>query len=217
MKILPDYSLYLVLDPQACRGRNPLDVAREAVHGGVTLVQLRAPSWKKRAIYELALELKQFLSLHSVPLLINDDVDVAVAAKADGAHVGQNDLPAVKAREILGPDAVLGLSVSFPEHFDAALALPRGMIDYLGCGPAFQTSSKPDANPVIGVETIKNYAARSPYPVVAIGGINEERASEFHDTGISGICAISAICSSPSVTLSASRMKKAFSGNSPEY
>ena len=212
MKPVIDYTLYLVLDPQACCGRNPLDIALEAVQGGVTLVQLRSPFWKKRDIYELAVELKAILTDYSVPLLINDHVDVAVAAKADGAHVGQKDLPVIQSREILGTDAILGLSVSFPEQLSNAIALPQGTVDYLGCGPAFPTSSKEDANPVIGVKVIDEFAAHSPYPVVAIGGIDEEKAHLFHGTQVSGICTISAICSSPDAALSASRLKKAFTG-----
>ncbi|MDR1827333.1 MAG: thiamine phosphate synthase [Methylobacteriaceae bacterium] len=212
MKPVVDYSLYLILDPDACLGRDPLEIALETVAGGVTLVQLRAPLWKKRRTYELATALKAALTPRGVPLIINDDVDVAVAAKAAGAHVGQKDLPPQAARALLGDDAILGLSVSFPEHLEAALALPPGTIDYIGSGPAFATPSKADANPVIGPQAVIDFAGRSPVPVVAIGGIDAERAVAFHRTKVAGVCAISALCAAPDPAAAARAMKRAFSG-----
>lgn len=214
MKTDIDYTLYLVLDPETCAGRNPLDIVQQAVAGGADIVQLRAPTWKKRKIYELALALKDVLSERTVPLIINDDVDVALACVAEGVHVGQSDLPPEQTRQllnqVLGDHAILGLSVSFLEEMKAAAKLPTGIIDYIGLGPVFPTQSKADANPAIEIEKIHEYVALSSYPIIGIGGIDSLHASQLSPEGLQGIAVISAICSSPDPETAAREIKRSF-------
>jgi len=210
MKSAIDYTLYLVLDPDLCGDRNPLEITAQALVGGVSTVQLRAPNRKKREMFELAMALKPVLAEWRVPLIINDEIDVALACNAEGAHIGQSDLPPEEARRLLGEDAILGLSVSFRHEMQAAIALPTGMIDYVGIGPAFPTGSKLDANPVTGVEGLVALTALSPYPVVAIGGIDVAGAAKLAPTGIKGIAVISAICSSTDPTKASQNLRHAF-------
>lgn len=216
MKSAIDYTLYLVLDPDLCGGRNPLEIAAQALAGGVSTVQLRAPNRKKREMFELAMALKPVLAEWRVPLIINDEIDVALACNAEGAHIGQSDLPPEEARRLLGENAILGLSVSFPHEMQAAIALPTGMIDYVGIGPAFPTGSKLDANPVTGVEGLAALTALSPYPVVAIGGIDVAGAAKLSPTGIKGIAVISAICSNADPAKASQDLRHAFlTGKAP--
>ncbi len=147
-----DLSLYLVLDPVQCGGHQAsLDVARAALEGGATVVQLRAPEWHKRAWLALALDLLPLTRAARVPLIIDDHLDIALAAGADGVHVGQRDLPADVARKLLGPDALIGLSVSRISEVDDANPL-GDIVDYLGAGPVFDTPTKPDASAACGID-----------------------------------------------------------------
>lgn len=212
MKPVIDYTLYLVLDPVLCGNSDPLDVAERAIAGGATLIQWRASEWSKRERFILATRLKERLTGRNVPLLINNDIDVALACGADGAHIGQSDLPAMEARRLLGEAAILGLSISSPEQMRAAAAFPQGSIDYVGIGPTFPTSSKKNAAPVLGIGKLAGIAALSPYPCVAIGGISAQNASELSSTGIDGIAVISAICSQPDPKTAARTLRQAFTG-----
>ena len=144
-----DLSLYLVLDPDLCGGpAGMVRTARLAAENGATVVQLRAPTWKKRQWLETALELKAVLAPLGVPLIINDHIDIALAVDADGVHVGQADLPAAVVRQLIGPDKWLGLSVTNAEQL---AAVPYEAVDYLGIGPAYPTGTKLDAAPVVGL------------------------------------------------------------------
>lgn len=212
MKPVIDYTLYLVLDPILCGSSDPLDVAERAIAGGATLIQWRASEWSKRDRFFLAARLKERLAERNVPLLINNDIDVALACGADGAHIGQSDLPVVEARRLLGETAILGLSISSPEQMRAAAALPQGSLDYVGIGPTFPTTSKKNAAPVLGIEALGRIATLSPYPCVAIGGIDVQNASELSSTGIDGIAVISAICSQPDPQTAARTLRQAFTG-----
>jgi thiamine-phosphate pyrophosphorylase len=189
-----DLSLYLVLDPVQCGGHDAaIAVARAALEGGVTLVQLRAPEWHKRAWFDLARELLPITRAHRVPFVINDHVDVALAVGADGVHVGQRDLPADITRKMLGPDALIGLSVS---NLDEAADADRfdGVIDYIGAGPVWATPTKTDASAPCGIDGIAAIRARARYPTVAIGGIQADNAADVMRAQPAGIAVVSAIC-----------------------
>ncbi len=191
MKTL-DLSLYLVLDPELCGGpAGMLRTARLAAANGATVVQLRAPKWKKRQWLETALELKAILAPLGVPLIINDQIDVALAVDADGVHVGQNDLPADVVRQLIGPDKWLGLSVTNAEQM---AAVPYEAVDYLGIGPAYPTGTKLDAAPVIGLAAFVELVAKSWRPVVAIGGIQLGNCLPLIQAGAKGVAVVSAIC-----------------------
>lgn len=189
-----DLSLYLVLDPVQCGGHaRALDVTRAALDGGVTIVQLRAPEWHKRAWLELALDLLPLTRERGVPLIINDHVDVALACGADGVHVGQRDLPARVVREMLGARALIGLSVSDESQVDDANSL-GSVIDYVGVGPVFDTETKPDASTACGIDGLAAMCARVWVPSVAIGGIQLHNAADVKRAGPGGIAVVSAIC-----------------------
>ncbi|MDN0077241.1 thiamine phosphate synthase [Crenobacter sp. SG2303] len=187
-----DLSLYLVLDPDMCGGHAAaLRTADLATRNGATVVQLRAPEWKKRAWLALAVDLKALLAPRGVPLIINDHVDIALAADADGVHVGQKDLPAHVVRRLIGPNKLLGLSTS-------SLADLRGvdadLVDYIGVGPVYPTGTKEDANPVLGVVKLAQLLVEKPLPAVAIGGIGIAQAAEVIGAGADGVAVVSAIC-----------------------
>lgn len=210
MKLAVDYSMYLVLDPAVCGDRNPLEIAELSIAGGASLIQLRASHWSKKELFTLAIALKKQLAGRRVPLLINNEIDIALACGADGVHIGQTDLPVLEARRLLGPDAILGLSISTAEQMAAAATLPSGTIDYVGIGPAFPTTSKLNAAPALGVVGVSAIVAHSPYPAVTIGGIGPEQATELAKTGVQGIAVISAICAQTNPKKATEQLRRAF-------
>ncbi len=195
MKPAFDPSLYLVLDPALCGGaRGVVDTAILAAANGASLIQLRAPDWNKRQWLATALELKAALAPYAIPLIINDQVDVALAVDADGVHVGQSDLPAQVARQLIGPFKILGLSLSSAAELAAAAELPVGVVDYLGIGPVFATATKADAAQPTGIASFSEMVRSSHLPVVAIGGIACEHCPALFAGGAEGVAVVSAIC-----------------------
>jgi thiamine-phosphate pyrophosphorylase len=189
-----DLSLYLVLDPVQCGGHEAaLNVACDALEGGVTFLQLRAPEWHKRAWFDLARELLPLARAHGVPFVINDHVDVALAVGADGVHVGQRDLPVEIARQMLGPDALIGLSVSNIDETADADRL-AGSVDYLGAGPVYATPTKTDASAPCGIDGLAQLVTRARFPTVAIGGIQADNAGDVLRARPAGLAVVSAIC-----------------------
>jgi thiamine-phosphate pyrophosphorylase len=194
MKRNVDWSLYLVTDRLLSLGRPIDEIVRAAVDGGVTAVQLREKDCSTREFIALARKLKELLAPRGVPLLINDRVDVALAAQADGVHIGQSDMAYRDARALLGPDALIGLSVETPAQ--AAEAVDWDC-DYLGVGPIFQTATKLDAAPAWGLDRLAELRRISHHRLVAIGGINASNAASIAAAGADGIAVVSAICSAP--------------------
>lgn len=190
-KTFLDLSVYLVLDPILTEKIGMVKTAELAVEGGATVVQLRAPQWKKRQQFECAVELKKILSAYHVPLIINDSVDVAMAADADGVHVGQKDLPADITRHLIGADKIVGLSVNNTEQMKK---VDSNIVDYVGIGPVFSTMTKPDAEAPIGFEGLHKLIALCPVPAVAIGGIKAQHVGSVIRCGAKGIAVVSAIC-----------------------
>lgn len=187
----PDLGVYLVADPTATRGRALVDVVAAAARGGATIVQLRDKDGGGRAMVEAARALVALLRPLGIPLVVNDRVDVAVAAGADGAHVGQSDLPAADARALLGPAAIVGVSATTAAE---ARAVDAAVADYVGAGPVFATGSKADADPPTGLDGLAAIRAATPLPVVAIGGITIANAPSVIAAGADGVSVISAIC-----------------------
>ena len=189
-----DLSLYLVLDPELCGSpAEMVRTARLAAENGATVVQLRAPKWKKRQWLTTAIELKAALAPFGVPLIINDHIDVALAVDADGVHVGQSDLPVAETRRLIGPHKILGLSIS---NADELAGVPPG-VDYLGIGPVYPTGTKPDAAAATGLPLFSILVATSRWPVVAIGGISADNCAPLLAAGAQGIAVVSAICGQP--------------------
>lgn len=193
-----DLSLYLVLDPDMCGGvAGMVRVTEAAIAGGVTMVQLRAIGWRKRAFWDAACALQPLCRSHRVPLIINDHVDVALAVDADGVHVGQRDFPAKEVRRLLGETKIIGVSVSNAQEWRD---IEPGAADYLGVGPVWLTATKPEAGPALGIDGLRSLlalraGAASP-KVVAIGSINAHNAREVMETGVDGVAVVSAICAS---------------------
>ncbi len=187
-----DLSLYLVTDPVLNGGRPLVDVVGAAVKGGVTLVQLRDPLAKTRALIAQAQALAALLKPLGVPLIINDRVDVALAAGADGVHLGQSDMDARQARALLGGDAIIGLSVGSEAEWQASQGALTA-VDYIGTGPVFGTKTKGDAGAVIGYDGLSDMRARTAMPMVAIGGVKREHAAACLRAGADGVAVVSAI------------------------
>ncbi len=191
-----DLTLYLVVGSDVTRGRPVEEVVLAAVRGGVTLVQLREKGLGDTELVEAARALKARLAPLGVPLIINDRVEAAKAAGADGVHLGQDDVDAARARAILGPAGLIGVSAGTMEE---AARVDRGLADYVGIGAVYATATKADAGPPIGVAGLSALAATlRPLPVVAIGGIGtREAASVMVGNTADGIAVVSAICSAP--------------------
>jgi thiamine-phosphate pyrophosphorylase len=188
-----DLSLYVLVDPARAGGRPPAEIAAAAVRGGATLIQLRDKTSGTRALVNEASAIKRVVG--TVPLLINDRADVALAAGADGVHLGQDDLDWRTARRLLGPRAIIGASAKSRADIEA---LPFGAIDYVCIGGVFATSSKDNPDPPIGVDGFRALAApvreRAPgLPVGAIAGIDATNAADTVRAGADGIAVISAV------------------------
>lgn len=184
--------LYLVTDEAAKCRHSLLETVQRAVDGGVTIVQYRSTNPDAGTCYREALPIRDFLASRGVPFIVNNRIDLALALDANGVHIGQRDLPVPAVRAMIGPDRILGLSVS---NADQLRAVDAALVDYLGMGPVFPTISKLNAPPVLGVDGFAALASQSPLPVVAIGGLDVERARLVRATGAaSGIAVVSAIC-----------------------
>ena len=192
MRPVVDLSVYLVLDPDLCGGAQGMtDTTRAAVQNGATCVQLRAPHWKKRQLVEIGRALMQVLAGTNVPLIVNDHADVCLAVNADGLHVGQQDLSPEDARAIIGPDKVLGLSISNAEQL---AAVDTSLVDHLGIGPIFLTQTKTDTAAALGLDGFEALARHKPCPVVAIGSVKVPIVGELIRAGADGVAVVSAIC-----------------------
>ncbi|WOP19645.1 thiamine phosphate synthase [Raineyella sp. LH-20] len=207
---LPDYRLYLVTDPSMTAEHGLVRTVLEAVDGGVTLVQLRDTEVDDDEFVRIGRTLHTALA-GRVPLIVNDRVHLVAAIGAEGAHVGQGDLPIDQARALLGPDRLLGLSVQTTRHLEVARALGEDLIDYVGIGPVWDTATKPDAAEAGGPERTTAIAAASPWPSVAIGGISLDRVPRVRATGVDGISVVSAICGRPSPRDAAAALLAAWS------
>lgn len=193
-----DLTLYLVTDPRLVAERGLLATVDAAVKGGVTLVQLRDPDAHGRALVEQARALKALLAPLRIPLIVNDRVDVAVAADADGVHLGQDDMSPADARALLGPERILGLSVGNPAEFaGSSSGIDIGAVDYLGVGPVKATGTKTDAGAAIGAAGVAAVRALTRRPIVGIGGIDGALADEVIRAGADGVAVVSAICAAP--------------------
>lgn len=206
MKPKVDYTLYLCTD----RGLMTTDTVEEsvelAIDGGSTVIQLREKQCSSRDFYELALRVKGITAPRGVPLIINDRVDICLAAGADGVHVGQSDLPAGQVRRLLGPDRILGVSARTLEE---ALEAQESGADYLGVGAMYATSTKTDAQ-VVSMETLRAIRQAVEIPIVVIGGINRDTMDAFRGTGIDGLAVVSAVVAQKDIRAAARELVDRF-------
>lgn len=190
-KLLKKSRLYVILDKSLCRDTNLLKVFKKIKNKGVDIVQLRDKTSPKKEVFKLALQLKYLLNKNKVIFIINDYADIAKIVDADGLHIGQNDLDIKEARRILGRDKIIGVSC---HNLKQILAAKKKGADYIGIGPVFHTSLKPELKP-LGLDILKKINKRQwSIPIFAIGGINEFNLNRVLATGIKRIAVSRAIC-----------------------
>jgi thiamine-phosphate pyrophosphorylase len=188
--------VYVILDPSALGPRTLVEALNQAVAGGARLFQYRDKSATGREAYRRASELRRTTKDAGALLLVNDRCDLALAVDADGVHLGQNDLPVSRARALMGTDKIIGLSTHTPSQ--VIEAAPQGA-DYLGFGPIFATGTKPDHEPVVGLEGVAEIRRLTSLPVFGIGGVTLESADAVIRAGANGIAVIAAVWRSPDI------------------
>jgi thiamine-phosphate pyrophosphorylase len=204
-----DLRLYAIVDPENAGGHDLVDLARAVAAGGATLVQLRDKVSDTAGMIETARALKAALLPFGVPLIVNDRVDVTLAAEADGVHVGQDDMAAEEARHRLGPGPFLGLSVRTPAQ---ARAAPLGLIDYVGVGGVYATTSKASGKTPIGIaglrEVVQVLRRRiGNFPACGIAGITAANAEAVIAAGADGVSVISALSHAPDPAAAARELR----------
>jgi thiamine-phosphate pyrophosphorylase len=198
------HGLYLVTDRRLCGGKPLEEVIIKAVKGGAAYVQLREKDVSTRFFVEEAKRLKKLLEPYKVPLIINDRVDVALACRAEGVHIGQEDMPYEIVRKLMGQKAIIGLSVETWKDVEASQKLG---LSYIGVSPVFSTATKTDTKDAWGLEGLVKIKAYSRHPLVAIGGINESNVREVMRAGADCVAVVSAICASPDPAAATSNLK----------
>ena len=188
-------AVYLVTDRPLCLGRSLEEVVLKAVAGGATIVQLREKKTGTREFVELARSLVRELQPRGIPLVINDRVDVALASEAAGVHVGQSDMRPEDVRRLVGPEAIVGLSLETMEQLHQAEANAEAGIDYYGVSPVFATPTKTDTGTPWELEGIRRLSEATRIPLVGIGGISVANAASIIQAGAHGVAVVSAICS----------------------
>jgi thiamine-phosphate pyrophosphorylase len=207
--LMVDLRLYALLDPERAGDATLGSLAQAVADGGATLVQLRNKLGSTRELVAQARDLKALLAPRSIPLLVNDRVDVALAAAADGVHVGWDDMAAEDARRLLGPGAIIGLSIKTQAQAQAA---PIEIIDYVCIGGVFATASKHNPEPPEGIDGLKSILTvirrRAPrLPIGAIAGIDANNAAAVVAAGVDGIAVISALSLTPDVVAAARTLR----------
>ena len=183
--------LYLVTDPHLCATFGLENTVNAAVKGGITMVQLRDKEASTNDRIGVGKELQKILKDTEIPLIINDDVEAALAIDADGIHIGQNDKSTVEIRGKVGKDKIVGLSC---ETIEDAKAADPALVDYIGISPVFPTPTKSDFNAYIGLDGISDIANATSLPSVAIGGLKREHCGKIFSSGCQGMAVVSAIC-----------------------
>ena len=183
--------IYAILSEEHSLGRVNLAVARELLQAGVRVIQYREKTKKAGAMLEECLALREMTAQAGATFLINDHVDISLLCDADGVHLGQEDLPAARVRELLGPDRIIGLSTHSPDQAQAAKA--SGAVDYIGVGPIFATATKKDVCEPVGLAYLDYVAGKIDLPFVAIGGIKEHNLARVREHGARMVCMVTEI------------------------
>lgn len=195
--------LYFVCDARP-GGEDPEPLLRAALDGGVDMVQLREKDGDLRTIERSAQTFRRICDTYGVPFMINDDPDLAVSCRADGVHIGQDDVSVEEARRIVGPDALIGLST----HTEEQIAVAAG-VDHISVGPVWETPTKA-GRPAVGIELVRHAAAQTSIPFFAIGGIDLENVGEVLAAGARRICVVRAIRDSEDPAATAVGLRRAF-------
>ncbi len=197
--------LYIVTDRKASRGRDHMSMVRAALDGGADVIQLRDKDLSGRDLYALAREMASLVHASRARFIVNDRLDIALAAGADGVHLGQYDLPVAAARSLSPPSFIIGASVGSVEE---ALAAERDGADYIALSPVFSTPTKDDAGPGHGLEVLREIKAAVKLPVIAIGGVNAGNVTEVVAAGADGVAVISAVLGADDVEAAARSMRE---------
>lgn len=203
MKPRIDYTLYLVTDRDLMSTDTIEQAVEQACAGGVTLVQLREKHASREEFVAIARKVKRICDMHGVPLIINDEPEIAAEVGAAGVHVGQEDLEASRVREIVGPDAIVGVSAGSIAEAQAAEAAGA---DYLGVGAITFTATKPEAN-VLTLDEMRQIIDSVHIPVVAIGGVNAQTIPQLADLDLAGYSIVSAIIAAPDIEKAARELR----------
>jgi len=201
-----DYTLYLVTDSEIMTSSTIEECVEQAILGGCTVIQLREKTASSNEFFQTALRVRKITARLSVPLIINDRADIALAVNADGLHIGQDDLPYEAARQILGHEKIIGVSA---HNLSEALAAEKAGANYIGVGAIFATGTKTDANPTDLTE-LRRIREAVKIPMVAIGGINKNNVHHLSGTGIDGIAVVSAIVAEKDIVGAAQELKALF-------
>jgi thiamine-phosphate pyrophosphorylase len=206
-----DWRLCLIADAEAAGDRNLVSIIREAVDAGTTLVQLRGKKLSTRQFMNLALEASEYLKSRNIPFIINDRIDIALSCEADGVHLGQEDLPLPFARQILGKQKLIGISVNTVKEAEEAEA--KGA-NYIGVGPIYHTPSKEELRTILHLEGLRTIREKVKIPILAIGGIQAETARDVISAGADGIAVISALMASEDIRKATSKLLEAIGNRS---
>jgi thiamine-phosphate pyrophosphorylase len=202
--------LYVIVDPDACAGRDPIEIARLALEGGASMLQGRDKRREKGDQLPPACALRDLCAQHSALFIVNDHADLALAAGADGVHLGQRDLPVEAVRLFVPPDFVIGVSTN---NADEARRAEANGASYIAVGAIFPTGSKePERTRAASLETLREVKSAVTLPVVAIGGINASNIDAVLAAGTDGVAVISAVCSAPDPRAAAHELASRFAG-----
>ena len=203
-----DYSLYVCTDRDIMTTDTLEEAVELAIKGGATIIQLREKDCTSREFYELALSIKDITDAYEVLLIINDRLDIALAVHADGVHLGQSDIPVQVARNVMGPNCIVGATANTLEKAKEAW---QSGADYLGVGDVFGSATKNDTKPV-ELKELKKICDTVKIPVVAIGGISKKNIHLLKDTGVAGVAVISAVLGQTDITAAAEELISNFRG-----
>lgn len=201
-----DYALMFVTDDSIKDDNAFINILEAALKGGATIVQLREKSSNTSSFYERVVKSKKLCDAYNIPLIINDRIDIALAIDADGVHIGQKDMPYTITRKLLGPNKIIGLSVSNSQQ---AVEANNADVDYIGISPIFATNTKKeDLDQPLGIHGLKKIKQLFSKPIVCIGGINKENTSEIIKNGAEGIAVISAISKAENPEIETKKLKE---------
>lgn len=197
LRSFPDCDIYGVTASQFSLGRSNLDIVRQMLEADIKIVQYREKDFSMRQRYQECLAIRDLTVRYNACFIVNDDVHLALAVESDGVHVGQDDLPVQKVRDLVGEKMIIGLSASSPKQVENAVK--TGVVDYMGVGPLYPTSTKKDAESPTGLSLLDYAVSNCRIPFVVIGGIKESNLPEVIQHGATCVCMVSEIVGAPDI------------------
>ena len=202
----PDSDIYCITASQFSLGRSNLEAVRQLLEAGIKIIQYREKDFSMIEKYRECLAIRALTAQYEACFIVNDDVHLAMAVESDGVHVGQDDLPVEKVRELIGDKLLLGLSTHSPKQADEAVK--SGVVDYIGVGPLYQTFTKKDVQPPVGVGYLDYVVSHHRIPFVAIGGIKENNVAEVIQHGAKCVCLVTEIVGAPGISARIQAIRK---------